>query len=66
MLAVDEPLAVEEAERELLVVAGRAHRDGQRGAVDADLERLLDGDLVALAVAAHDGGHPAGDRRRHG
>ena len=55
--AIDEPLAVEEAERELLVVAGRAHRDGQRRAVDADLQRLLDGDLVALAVAHDDGGH---------
>ena len=60
---VDQPLAVEEAERELLVVAGRAHRDGQGGAVDADLQRLLDGDLVALAVALHDGGHAAGDGR---
>ena len=42
---------MQEAERELLVVAGRAHRDRQRRAVDADLQRLLDGHLVALAVA---------------
>ena len=48
---VDQPLAVEEAERQLLVVAGRAHRHRQRRAVDADLERLLDRDLVAPAVA---------------
>ena len=48
--AGDQALAVEEAERELLVVAGRAHRDRERRAVDADLQRLLDGDLVADAV----------------
>ena len=42
-------------------MAGRAHRHGQRRAVDADLQRLLDGDLVALAVALDDGGHAAGD-----
>ena len=35
-------------------MAGRAHRDGQRRAVDADLERLLDGDLVADAVVLDD------------
>jgi hypothetical protein len=40
-----------EAERELLVMARRAHRDGNRPTVDADLERLLDGDDVRdLAV----------------
>ncbi len=65
MLRVDEPLAVEEPERELLVVAGRAHRDRQRDAVDADLQRLLDGNLVALAVAPDDGGHAPGDGLAH-
>ena len=45
--SVDQALAVEEAERQLLVVAGRPHRHRERRAVDADLERLLDGDLVA-------------------
>ena len=48
--AVDQALAVEEAERELLVVARRAHRHDERDAVDADLERLLDRDLVVAAV----------------
>ena len=59
--AVDEPLAVEEPERQLLVVAGRAHRDRERRAVDADLERLLDGDEVVLAVAHDLRPHAVGD-----
>src|SRR4029079_9882238 len=73
--AVDEALAVEEPERQLLVVAGGAHRDRERRAVDADLERLLDGDEVLLAVA-HDlrphavgdlvGGLAGGAGHRHG
>ena len=37
-----------EAERELLVVPGSPHRDGDRLAADPDLERLLDGDDVLL------------------
>ena len=37
---------------------GCPHRDGQRDAVDSDLERLLDRHLVALAVAEHGGDHP--------
>ena len=41
-----------EPERELLVVTGRPHRDRDRLAVDADLERLLDRDCVALAASA--------------
>jgi len=48
--AVDQALAVEEAERQFLVVAGRPHRHGERVAVDADLERLLDCDLVLASV----------------
>ena len=47
-----DPFGEEESERELLVVAGRAHRDGHRLAVDPDLERLLDGQLVPLRSAA--------------
>ena len=54
------PSPMQEAERELLVVAGRAHRDRERLAVDADLERLLDGDLVALAAVALDGSRSCG------
>ena len=50
---VDQPLAVQEPERELLVGARGAHRDRERGAVDADLERLLDRDLVLDPRAAH-------------
>ena len=42
-----DPLREKEAERELLVVPGRPHRDGDRRAVDPNLERLLDGDDVA-------------------
>ena len=41
-----------EPERELLVVTGRPHRDRDRLAVDADLERLLDRDCVALPASA--------------
>ena len=48
--AVDQALAVQEAERELLVVAGRPHRHDQRHAVDPDLERLFDRDIVVAAV----------------
>ena len=48
--AVDQALAVEEPERELLVVARRAHRHHERDAVDPDLERLLDRDVVVAAV----------------
>ena len=44
-----EPLREAEPERELLVVPRRPHRDGDRLAADADLERLLDRDDVALA-----------------
>ena len=53
--AVDQPLAVQEPERELLVVARRAHRDRERRAVDADLERLLDRDLVLDPGCAYGG-----------
>ena len=47
-----QPFGEAEAERELLVVARRAHRHRDGPAADADLERLLDRDLVALAQAA--------------
>ena len=50
-MPVDEALAVEEAERQLVVVTGRAHRHRDRLAGDAYLERLLDGDRVHHAVA---------------
>ncbi len=50
MRAVDQALAVEEPEREFLVVARRAHRHDERDAVDPDLERLLDRDVVLAAV----------------
>ena len=54
---VDQAFAVEETERQLFVVSGRTHGHGQRLTVDADLERLLDGDLVAHSVAEHGGDH---------
>ena len=41
---------MQEAERQLLVVAGSPHRHRERPAIDADLERLLDGDLIGPAV----------------
>ncbi len=55
--------------------AGRAHGDRQRAAVDPELERLLDRDLVGEAGVLHDGvetsspdlgatGHAAHDRGR--
>jgi hypothetical protein len=43
-------LAEQEAECQLFVVARCAHRDRQRLAVDADLERLLNGDNVGAFV----------------
>ena len=63
---VDERLAEQEAQRELLVVARRPHGHRERPAVDADLQRLLDGHGVLAAVVqdeegvraavAHEGG----------
>ncbi len=49
-----EPLRHAEAERELLVVPGRPHRDRDRLTADADLERLLDGDDVAFTAPARE------------
>src|SRR4029453_16325664 len=43
-----EPLGQAEPECELLVVAGRPHRDGDGLTLDPDLERLLDGDEIVL------------------
>ena len=47
-----------EPERELLVVAGRPHRDGDRLAADPDLERLLDRDEVVRLAALRQPEHP--------
>ena len=46
-----QPLGQTEAERELLVVSRRPHRDGDGPPRDPDLERLLDGYPVALGRA---------------
>ncbi len=55
-----------EPERQLLVVPGCAHRDGDRFAADANLERLLYRDQVVLARAARTPRHPDGcGRARH-
>jgi hypothetical protein len=43
-----DPLRPQKADRELLVVARRPHRDRHRLPADANLERLLDGELVTL------------------
>ena len=47
---IDQPFAVEKAERELLVVARCPHRHRERLAVNADLEWFLDRDDVLDAV----------------
>ena len=52
-----DPFGEAEAERQLLVVARRPHRDRHRLAVDADLERLLDRDLVGLVRAGGEAEH---------
>src|SRR2546422_11197448 len=44
----DDALRPEQPERELEVVARRAHHDAERSAVQRDLERPLSRDLVAL------------------
>ena len=49
---IDQALAEEEAERQFLVVAGSSHRHRDGFAVDPDLQRLLDGDGVLLAVTS--------------
>ena len=49
---LDDRLREEEAKRECLVVAGRAHDHGERLAVQAHLERRLDGDTVDAGVDA--------------
>ena len=66
VLAVgDQPLAVEESVDQLDVVAGRAHRQRQLLTVQPDVQRLLDGDVVALPprvqpTLAHTDGADAG------
>ena len=55
---VDQPLAVKEAERQLLVVSRRAHRHRHRLAGGADLQRLLDRDLVSDSVVLDPRQHP--------
>jgi Fe-S-cluster-containing dehydrogenase component len=52
-----------QAERQLLVVARCPHRHSHRLAADADLERLLDRDHVALACAAGQARHLGGRGR---
>ena len=48
----DDALREEEAQHELAIMPRRAHRDRQRVAGDADLERLLDDDLVVAGARA--------------
>jgi hypothetical protein len=62
-----DPFGNEKPERELLVVPWRPHRHRNRRAVDADLERLLDGDRIALAARLREPHHvdrSRGVRRR--
>src|SRR6266566_3205378 len=57
--AANDALAIEKSERQLALVPRRSHHHRQRGAVDADFQRLLGGELVVhpdaglLAVAKH-------------
>jgi hypothetical protein len=60
----DQRLARQEADGQLLVLAGRAHGDRDRRAVHADLQRFLDRDLVAL-TRARPGGDTFDPRERH-
>jgi hypothetical protein len=48
--AIDQPLPVEEACRQLLVVAGGAHGHRDRLTIHSDLERLLDRHEIAPAI----------------
>ncbi len=45
-------------------MAWRPHRDDERHAVDANLERLHDSYLVTLPVAEHRSDHAGGERVR--
>ena len=47
--ALHDALGEKPARGEVEVVAGRAHRDGERLGADADLERLLHADVVLAA-----------------
>ena len=49
--SADQTLAGEEPRGKRLVLPGGAHGHGERLAVDPDLERLLDGELVAVRAA---------------
>src|SRR5262249_37497512 len=64
----DDALREEEPRGELLVVAGRPHRDAEGASVDPDLERLLDGDEVRARSPAPAPNTPlrAGDSPRRG
>ena len=55
--AAADPLGEAEAERKLLVVAGRPHRHRDGRAVDADLERLLDGEAIHVDRAVRQPPH---------
>ena len=48
----DHAFGQEQAQREFVIGAGRSHRDGERLASDADLERLLDRHGVERARVA--------------
>ena len=49
--AADDPLGHQEAGDQVAIVAGRPHEHRERLAVDADLQRLLDGRGVDQALA---------------
>jgi hypothetical protein len=63
----DHALARQEAEREVGVVAGRAHHHRERRPADLDLERLLARDRIALsrrAIASRSARPPRGGSNR--
>jgi hypothetical protein len=53
----DQSFAVEEAQGQFLVVARCAHTHNERRVINADLQGLFDGYLVALAIAQDRGDH---------
>ena len=58
--AQDDALGEQEAAHEVRVVARRAHDDGERDALEPDLERLLDGHGVERGAAGRGSGRARG------
>jgi hypothetical protein len=59
--SVDETLAMKKTQGQLLVVPGCPHRHRQWRAIDADLQRRLDGHIVTDAVVGKGSEHGSGE-----